>query len=907
MLDRRDNIEPRHTNTCRWILDLEEYQTWTQSCGLLWIKGKPGAGKSTLMVFLHDELQRSQDDRQGIRLDFFFTARGTELQRTALGMLRSLLNQIFDRDPTVRPQIREIYDRRRRLLNFGKRLWEWPQMMLEELLASAILASANRQHVVIFVDALDEAGATSAQQLAGYFHRLVDRAKKKNLYIQVCISCRHYPIMESGQAIEIKVEDHNQQDIAIYIQDILIETEAKDNASQKIREMLVKQLTQQANGLFQWAHIILPLIEQKVRERVSFDKICLWLREVPAGLEDTYMYILNNVIEKWNLEQSFLFFQWLCLAERPLTVAEMRYALVAKNARVTLSPKRWEKISDFIESNEDMLRRIKALSGGLAEAVPSGDNNETVIQVVHQSVNDFLRRKGLEVLCHKIGMSTPSMNGDKILSQYQATLYRSCLVCLATVHIPADTKEIKGTKEGLVQDHPLIQYATTNLFIHAEKAIEFRSSVLHNEKEILQQAFSPWVQIYQTLDKYSRVCPPRGTTLLHMAAAANLEDLIEPLLLNYEDVARTDREGDTAFHLAARRGHVTVGKILRAKGADQEAKNHRGNTPLYEAASGGHLEFVEWLLDEGVHLEIKGDGGALQAALSGGYESVVEMLLGTGADVNAQGGQYGNALQVAAYKGSTNAVQILLRAGADVNTQGGYYGNALQAAAYGGSTDTVQVLLGAGADVKAQGGEYGNALQAAVCQSPEKVQILLEAGADVNAQGGYYGNALQAAVWNRSPKIVQILLRAGAGVNAKGGYHGNALQTAIWNGRPETVQLLLRAGADVNAQGGEYGNALQTAAYRGSTEIVQILLSAHADVNAQGGHFGNALQAAAWNGSPQTVHILLRAGADVNAQGGYHDNALQAAAWNGSHETAQILLGAGADMNIKGSEHSNTL
>lgn len=93
MLDRRDNIEPCYTNTCQWILDLEEYQSWrSQSHGLLWIKGKPGAGKSTLMAFLHDKLQIPQDDRPDIRLDFFFTARGTEMQRTPLGMLRSLLN-----------------------------------------------------------------------------------------------------------------------------------------------------------------------------------------------------------------------------------------------------------------------------------------------------------------------------------------------------------------------------------------------------------------------------------------------------------------------------------------------------------------------------------------------------------------------------------------------------------------------------------------------------------------------------------------------------------------------------------------------------------------------------------------------------------------------------------------------
>ncbi|KAK5788083.1 hypothetical protein VI817_009041 [Penicillium citrinum] len=908
MLDRRDNIEQCHTNTCEWILDLEEYQSWrSQSHGLLWIKGKPGAGKSTLMVFLHDKLQISQDDRLGIRLDFFFTARGTEMQRTPLGMLRSLLNQIFNRDPTIRSQIREIYDRRCKQFGNSKRQWEWPQTLLEELLASAILDSANRQHVVVFVDALDEAGATSAQQLAEYFHRLVARAERKKLYIQVCISCRHYPIMESGQAIEIKVEDHNQQDIATYIRDKLIKRQAEKSTSQRMREMLVEQLTQQANGVFQWIHIIIPLIERKVREGESFDDICCWLREVPAGLEAVYTYILNNVIEKRNRQQSFLFFQWICLTERPLTVTEMRYALVAQNLREPLSPKKWERIPGFIESNKHMLERIKAISGGLAEVVPSADNNETV-QVVHQSVNDFLRTKGLQFLCRNIGMGMLSMTKDKILSQCQATLYRSCLVYLATFYSPAGTTELKGTKEELIQDRPLVNYATINLFTHAQKAADHRPGVLQNEKNILQQVLGRWVQIYQKLNKYSRVCPPRGTTLLHMAAAANLVDLIEPMVSDIKDIAIRNSDGSTALHLAARWGHVTAGKVLRRTGADQEAKDQGGKTPLFEAASGGHIEFVKLLLDKDVNLEIRGDGGVLQAASLGGHESVVQILLGAGADINAQGGQYGNALQAAAYNGHSETVQILLGAGADVNAQGGQYGNALQAAVWTGSSETVQILLGAGADVNAQGGQFGHALQAAAYNGySETVQILLGAGADVNAQGGQYGNALQAAALNGSPEKVQILLGAGADINAQGGQFGNALQAAVYNGHSETVQILLGAGADLNAQGGQYGNALQTAALNGSPKKVQILLGADADVNAQGGQFGNALQAAVYNGHSETVQILLGAGAHVNAQGGQFGNALQAAALNGSPEKVQILLGAGADINAQGGQYGNAL
>ncbi|SLM38718.1 ankyrin repeat domain containing protein [Lasallia pustulata] len=42
-----------------------------------------------------------------------------------------------------------------------------------------------------------------------------------------------------------------------------------------------------------------------------------------------------------------------------------------------------------------------------------------------------------------------------------------------------------------------------------------------------------------------------------------------------------------------------------------------------------------------------------------------------GADVNAQGGEYGNALQAASERGHDQVVRMLLDKGADVNAQDG--------------------------------------------------------------------------------------------------------------------------------------------------------------------------------------------------------------------------------------------
>ncbi|KAH8621149.1 HET-domain-containing protein [Alternaria alternata] len=86
-----------------------------------------------------------------------------------------------------------------------------------------------------------------------------------------------------------------------------------------------------------------------------------------------------------------------------------------------------------------------------------------------------------------------------------------------------------------------------------------------------------------------------------------------------------------------------------------------------------------------------------------GFSTVTRLLLDAGADVNAQGGEYGNALQAASERGYVQVAKLLLDAGADVNAQGGGHGNALQAASQEGHEQVVKMLLDAGAEVNAQG------------------------------------------------------------------------------------------------------------------------------------------------------------------------------------------------------------
>jgi ankyrin repeat protein len=112
-------------------------------------------------------------------------------------------------------------------------------------------------------------------------------------------------------------------------------------------------------------------------------------------------------------------------------------------------------------------------------------------------------------------------------------------------------------------------------------------------------------------------------------------------------------------------------------------------------------------------------------------------------------------------------MQMLMDAEADVNAQGGYYGNALLATLVNGHAKMVQMLRDPGAEMNAQGADCSIILQAASVHGHAKVvQILMDAGADANAQDGEYGNAPAAASRGGHERVVQMLIGAGA-VNRK--------------------------------------------------------------------------------------------------------------------------------------------
>ncbi|KAI4262154.1 MAG: hypothetical protein L6R42_002662 [Xanthoria sp. 1 TBL-2021] len=162
-------IKPAHAKTCKWLLQRSEYQDWLNVAkisthhGLFWIKGKPGSGKSTLLKFAVQSVRKAM--KSAVVICFFFNARGEDLEKSTLGMYRSLLSQLL----RALPDIQEILDHFTPVQNSDT--IDWHIDRLRSLFAAAIQRLGER-HLICFIDALNESDEDQIRDLVVFLEEL---------------------------------------------------------------------------------------------------------------------------------------------------------------------------------------------------------------------------------------------------------------------------------------------------------------------------------------------------------------------------------------------------------------------------------------------------------------------------------------------------------------------------------------------------------------------------------------------------------------------------------------------------------------------------------------------------------------------------------------------------------------
>ena len=102
----------------------------------------------------------------------------------------------------------------------------------------------------------------------------------------------------------------------------------------------------------------------------------------------------------------------------------------------------------------------------------------------------------------------------------------------------------------------------------------------------------------------------KDSTGLHLAARFGLAIVLETLLLNQvgettSTLEKRDSKGQTLLHLAAEHGHHRMVKLLLDKGADVNAQGGEYGNALHAASVAGHEAIVKLLLNKGANVNVE--------------------------------------------------------------------------------------------------------------------------------------------------------------------------------------------------------------------------------------------------------------------------------------------------------------
>jgi ankyrin repeat protein len=676
MNQRQLRVEEVLKGTCQWIYRNPKYLEWIshkesdQQQNFLWVKGKAGSGKSTLMKNLIKHV--SIENPLAIIVSFFFDARGTSLEKTPLGLYRTLLLELFAKVPNLLQEIDIALHQR---LQMSVSDWEWREDELKDLLRS-VLSSLRGRRVYIFVDALDECEEdnhtehTRARDLVRFFEELLNRKTTQSPTMYLCLSSRHYPLItvrNCTRSLELCMEEENSADITQYIEYWL--RTGSPTSTLEDRE-LIQDIATRSNGVFLWAILVVQKIIISRDRGKSKAYLKALLRETPVGLDPLFRQILQDV-DAEDREDAVKLLQWALFSQVSLTLDELQHALAFHSETAPTSVAEWKTSEDY-QTPSSFENRIRDLSRGLIElwkreAETDRAQESYGIQFIHETVREFFSANDYRI---------PRQLHDRVVPNFEVyshnLLMLSCLryiaakdlrrdfspsgAMLITASDVLDLQAFFDPRTPMIDfnptlriRYPLFRYAVSNFSHHAQ----------------FGDCDSEEVRRFGLID---RLISDNGSLRDFIVSAQHLLDRLSSLA-GEDGLFR-----DGLLQFFARRGSRTcVSKLLDLGWNPNQIGNQIGRTPLQAACEGGHGDIAELLIDRGANVN---SVHSHRVMLLGWDADVLRTLLARGLEVdrNILGSEdrprpSGTMLHGASEQADWRKVEVLLEAGADMNAR----------------------------------------------------------------------------------------------------------------------------------------------------------------------------------------------------------------------------------------------
>lgn len=866
----------------------------------MWISGKPGAGKSTIMKFAYTNTKNKARRQHSVVASFFFNARGEYKEKSVFGMYRSLLLQLLEGYPVLQ----SVLDDPDVIPNDQSGC---PSLnVLKDVFCDAVLGLGEKSFTC-FVDALDECDEQQVVEMIQYFEDLAEQATSHNVPFRICFSSRHYPYISIKQGLRLTLEDQqgHSEDLEAYIASRL---RVEDSV---FREELQLQLLNKAAGVFMWLVLVVDILnEEDGRGGLYLRKR---LAEIPSDLSELFKDILRR--DNKRMDDLLLCILWILYAKRPLEPKEFYHALWSGLSLKALLDDQPPIFSDP-DSSDSFKRFQKCIissSKGLAEITKS---KKPIVQFIHESVRDFLiKDKGLQKMWPELGWD-PEGPSHEMLKQ-------CCSLYMNHVSPRILTKDGGIPDPDAQRSYPFLEYACQYMFYHSDAAAS-----LAPQKEFLDRCkIYGWILVNNFVEKVKAqryMSSADDASLIYILADKGCPNLIRIRMRDYPDIHRScpdERYKYPIFAALAAGNQKTVAALLNTPsyiydGEDitkglkyrQDMKGCEKLTPLTWAAQEGRSSIVRLLLLQGVDID-EADRQRMTAlcrALANCHEETAMLLISSGANVNLSIAYMQAPLHYACEQGLDNAASLLLDKGAEIDVVDAFSRPPLSHACQGGHLRTLKLLIKRGAKINVSGAVASIPLLTALeAGHLEVAQFLINNGADINAKNHYGESPLSHASKKGYERLVRLLLDSGADVDVR----DLAGSTPLFlTDTPEIAKLLIEHGADVNAKDKQ-----------GSTPLLTFALALHVKTSEPpsvkegdeiiGNEHSISASSPTRNDSriPAVLKVLLEHGADVNVRNKFGETPLLRSLQYGHEPLARLLIEHGADVNATTEEGETAL
>ena len=352
----------RQPETCNWILDESQICSWIENGNgdaVIWMTGKPGAGKSYLCSLIIENLGTRQDLSS---LYFFCGQRSANQNRCAL-LLRTLAVQLLRQNlEDVAPLVHQDY------LQKGLSCSS-PTMkrLLKEVLP---LAKTTR----IVLDGIDEYDLEDQQQILKCLSEL---QRSMGDSCRLLISSRNEPLIEKmmSRKTQFKLDGKTAEGLSLYIRH---KVERLSTCFPKIDDRLLvrvkERLERKAKGMFLWVRLVSSMLEQQMTEEEFTEAI----EKLPDGLEEAYGRILSRFrgLSSYLQHRIFRILSWICVTHRPIGIHEIADGISLKPGQKVLCKK---------TRSQNFNRDIMEICAPLLETSNSGS-----LDLVHFSAKEYL-------------------------------------------------------------------------------------------------------------------------------------------------------------------------------------------------------------------------------------------------------------------------------------------------------------------------------------------------------------------------------------------------------------------------------------------------------------------------------------------------------------------------------------